>query len=160
MRIGWGYDIHPLVEGRDLMLGGVKVPFQKGLSGHSDADVLIHAICDAILGALGRGDLGRHFPDDDPRFEGVASIYFLREVVRQAHEQGYGIRNLDTTVITQTPRLVNFLAQMEAELAGALQIETTRVNVKATSPEGIGPIGHGDAIAAQCVVLLEERQDK
>lgn len=160
MRIGWGYDIHPLREARKLMLGGMKIPFKKGLAGHSDADVLIHAICDAILGATGQGDLGRLFPDNDPRFEGIESGVLLREVIRQARKRGYEIINVDTTIVAQTPRLAEYLPGMEENLAKLLGIDKKRINVKAASPEGIGAIGREEAIAAQSVVLMEEKRKK
>ena len=157
MRIGWGYDIHPVREGRKLVLGGVRIPFEKGLFGHSDADVLIHAICDAILGALGDGDLGRLFPDTDPAFADIESSRLLREVVHRAVSQHYEIQNLDATIIAQRPRLAEYLPRMEASLAKILGINRERINVKATSPEGIGAIGREEAMAAQCVVLMETR---
>ena len=155
MRIGWGYDIHPVREGRKLVLGGVRIPFEKGLFGHSDADVLIHAICDAILGALGDGDLGRLFPDTDPAFADIESSRLLREVIHRAVSQHYEIQNLDATIIAQRPRLAEYLPRMEASLAKMLGINRERINVKATSPEGIGAIGREEAMAAQCVVLME-----
>ena len=157
MRIGWGYDIHPLKHGRKLILGGVSIPSEKGLYGHSDADVLIHAICDAILGAMADGDLGRHFPDTDPRFANMESSHFLQEVAGRVKRRGYGIHNVDATIIAQSPRLADHLPEMGKELARALEIESVCVNVKATSPEGIGSIGREEAIAAQCVVLLDEQ---
>lgn len=157
MRIGLGYDIHPLREGRKLMLGGVNVPFEKGLIGHSDADVLIHALCDAILGALGEGDLGRLFPDTDTRFADMESSYFLHEVVRRTGAKGCTIQHVDATIIAQRPRLVSYLPRMEERLAEILGVEVPQVNIKATSPEGIGAVGREEAIAAQCVVLVEER---
>lgn len=158
MRIGWGYDIHPLKEGRKLIIGGVEVPFEKGLYGHSDADVLIHAICDAILGAMGQGDLGRLFPDTDPRFADIESRHLLREVVERAKAKGYEIHNVDTTIIAQRPRLTNYLPEMGQRLAQILEVEGERINVKATSPEGIGAIGREEAIAAQCVVLMGKKR--
>ena len=157
MRIGWGYDIHPLKKGRQLILGSVKVPFEKGLYGHSDADVLIHAICDAIHGAMGEGDLGKFFPDTDPRFADIESSHLLREVVRRAKDRGYQIHNVDTTIIAQRPRLANYLPEMERRLAKILEIKRHEINVKATSPEEVGAIGREEAIAAQCVVLMEEK---
>ena len=158
MKIGWGYDIHPLREGRKLVLGGVDVPFKKGLYGHSDADVLIHAICDAILGAMGQGDLGKLFPDTDPRYAGIESSHLLQEVAHRAKKRGFMIHNVDATVIAQKPRLTNYLPEMERRLARTLEIKRQGMNVKATSPEGIGAIGREEAIAAQCVVLLEEKK--
>lgn len=159
MKIGWGYDIHPLREGRKLILGGVNVPFEKGLYGHSDADVLIHAVCDAILGAMSDGDLGTHFPDTDPRFAGIESSHLLREIAHRAKGQGYRIHNVDATIIAQRPRLTNYLPEMEKRLSKTLAIGREGVNVKATSPEGIGAIGREEAIVAQCVVLLEEKKE-
>lgn len=159
MRIGCGYDIHPLKEGRKLMLGGVNIPFEKGLYGHSDADVLIHAICNAILGAMGDGDLGKLFPDTDPRFADIESSHLLREVVHRVKARGYEIHNVDATIIAQRPRLANYLPEMEKRLARILEIKRQGINVKATSPEGIGAIGRGEAILAQCVVLLEEKRN-
>jgi 2-C-methyl-D-erythritol 2,4-cyclodiphosphate synthase len=159
MRIGWGYDIHPLKEGRRLMLGGMRIPFEKGLTGHSDADVLVHALCDAILGAMAEGDLGRLFPDTDPKFADIESTHLLREVVLRAKAQGYTIHNVDATIVAQKPKLANYLPEMEEKLAKILEIEPGGINVKATSPEGIGAIGGEEAIAAQCVVLLKEQRD-
>lgn len=158
MRIGWGYDIHPLKEGRKLILGGVNVPFDRGLHGHSDADVLIHAVCDAILGAMGDGDLGKLFPDTDPRFADIESSHLLREVARRAKARGWRIHNVDATIVAQRPRLATYLPKMEARLAKTLEINRQGVNVKAASPEGIGAIGREEAIAAQCVVLIEEER--
>ncbi len=156
MRIGLGYDIHPLKKGRKLVLGGVEVPFEEGLLGHSDADVLIHAVCDAILGAMGDGDLGKLFPDTDPRFTDIESSWLLREVSKRAKTGRYEIGNVDATIIAQRPRLADYLPEMEKRLSEILEIERQRVNVKATSPEGIGAIGRQEAIAAHCVVLIEE----
>jgi 2-C-methyl-D-erythritol 2,4-cyclodiphosphate synthase len=156
MRIGWGYDIHPLREGRALILGGVNIPFERGLHGHSDADVLIHAVCDAILGAMGDGDLGKLFPDTDPRFAGIDSSRLLCEVFGRAKVKGYRIHNIDATIIAQRPRLADYLSLMEEKLAETLELRGRNINVKATSPEGVGALGREEAIAAQCVVLLEE----
>jgi 2-C-methyl-D-erythritol 2,4-cyclodiphosphate synthase len=160
MKIGCCYDIHPLREGRKLILGGVDIPFEKGLYGHSDADVLIHALCDALLGAMGEGDLGRLFPDTDPRFADLESSHFLREVVHRTTAKGYKIDHVDATIIAQKPRLVNHLPQMEERLAEIMGIEGQQINVKATSPEGVGALGREEAIAAQCVVLVEARKRK
>jgi len=157
VRIGWGYDIHPLKEGRRLVLGGVEIPFERGLYGHSDADVLIHAICDAILGAMADGDLGRLFPDTDPKFAEIDSSHLLRQVVDRAKARGYEIRNIDTTIVAQEPKLASYLSKMEERLAEILRLKGQDVNVKATSPEGIGAIGHEEAIAAQCVVLMQKK---
>jgi 2-C-methyl-D-erythritol 2,4-cyclodiphosphate synthase len=159
MKIGWGYDIHPLKRGKKLVLGGVDLPFEKGLHGHSDADVLIHAVCDAILGAMGDGDRGRLFPDTDPGFAGIESTHFLQEISQRAATRGFRIHNVDATIIAQRPRLAPYLAEMEKRLARALKIEKQAINVKATSPEGIGAIGRQEAIAALCAVLLEEERN-
>jgi 2-C-methyl-D-erythritol 2,4-cyclodiphosphate synthase len=155
MRIGWGYDIHPLKTGRKLVLGGIEIPFDRGLSGHSDADVLIHAICDAILGAIGAGDLGRLFPDTDPRYSGIYSGHLLREVIHRARIKGYIVHNIDACIIAQNPRLAKYFPEMGEKLTELIEIEKNQINIKATSPEGIGAIGREEAIAAQCVVLME-----
>ena len=154
MRIGIGYDIHPLVEGRKLILGGVEVDFPRGLSGHSDADVLIHAICDALLGAAGEGDLGRHFPDSDERYRGISSLKLLQKVKEIIEGKGFAVENIDATVILQEPRLAPFIAGMVENLAATLEIEDGRVNVKATTNEGFGAIGRGECIAALAVASL------
>jgi 2-C-methyl-D-erythritol 2,4-cyclodiphosphate synthase len=158
MKIGWGYDIHPLRVGRKLVLGGVEIPFEKGLDGHSDADVLIHALCDALLGAAGQGDLGRLFPDTDSRFANIESSRLLREVLHGTRVGEFEIHHVDSTIIAQRPRLVTYLPRMEERLAAILELERERINIKATSPEGIGAIGREEAIAAQCVVLMEARK--
>jgi 2-C-methyl-D-erythritol 2,4-cyclodiphosphate synthase len=160
MRIGWGYDIHPLKTGRKLVLGGAEIPFDRGLWGHSDADVLIHAICDAILGAIGEGDLGRLFPDTDPRYSGIYSGCLLREVIQRARIRGYAIHNLDATIIAQSPRLAKYFPSMEKKLMELLGIEKNQINIKATSPEGIGAIGREEAIAAQCVILMGRSKER
>ncbi len=158
MKIGWGYDIHPLRMGKKLVLGGVEIPFEKGLDGHSDADVLIHALCDALLGAAGQGDLGRLFPDTDPRFANIESSRLLREILHETRVGEFEIHHVDSTIIAQRPRLVTYLPRMEERLATILELERGRINIKATSPEGIGAIGREEAIAAQCVVLMEARK--
>jgi 2-C-methyl-D-erythritol 2,4-cyclodiphosphate synthase len=157
LRIGSGFDLHPLVPGRPLVLGGVNVPHSHGLQGHSDADVLFHAVADALLGAAALGDLGRHFPPGDPRFEGADSGRLLREVAERVGEAGWQPVNVDGTVIAERPRLAPYLDAMRANLARILALPPERVSVKATSPEGLGPIGRGEGIAAQAVVLLEAR---
>ena len=154
MRIGHGYDVHRLVEGRKLILGGVDVPYAKGLLGHSDADVLLHAISDAILGAIGEGDIGRHFPDTDPAYKGADSIELLRHVMDLAEGKGYAIGNVDATIVAQRPKLAPFIAQMRENIAKALSTETDQVNVKATTTEELGFAGRGEGIASYAVALL------
>ena len=155
MRIGTGYDVHKLVEDRDLILGGVKVPYEKGLLGHSDADVLIHAIMDALLGAATLGDIGKHFPDTDLAFKGISSIELLKKVKGLIEDKLYFIENIDATVIAQDPKLASFLPEMVRNIAEALGIEEDRVNVKATTEEGLGFTGAGLGIATNAVCLLE-----
>ena len=154
MRVGQGYDVHRLVEGRNLVFGGVIIPFDKGLLGHSDADVLLHAVCDALLGAAGLGDLGLHFPDTDSQFEGVSSMRLLESVFRMVLDKGYKVCNVDAIIMAQAPKMVAYKKSMEANIASVLQIDAHRVNVKATTTEGMGAIGKGDAIASTCVVSL------
>lgn len=154
MRIGQGTDAHRLVAGRALRLGGVEIPHPRGLAGHSDGDVLLHAIASALLGALGDGDLGRHFPSSDPRLAGIASGVLLAEVAGRVRAAQMAIANLDATVIAQEPRLAPHLENMRASVAALLGVETGRVSVKATSTDGLGAIGRGEGIAAQAVVLL------
>lgn len=158
MRIGHGYDVHRLVEGRKLILGGVDVPYAKGLLGHSDADVLLHAISDAILGAIGEGDIGKHFPDTDPAYKGADSIKLLRHVMDLAEAKGYRIGNVDATVVAQRPKLAPFIPQMRSNIARALSTEEDRVNVKATTTEELGFAGRGEGIAAYSVALLEKKE--
>lgn len=155
MRIGHGYDVHRLVEGRSLILGGVRVPFEKGLDGHSDADVLTHAVMDALLGAAAMGDIGKLFPDTDDRYLGADSIALLREVDRRLTETGYRLGNLDVTVIAQRPKLAPYINQMRQNLAAALRTELQNVSVKATTEEHLGFTGSGEGIAAHAVCLLE-----
>ena len=155
MRIGHGYDVHRLKEGRKLIIGGVSIPYEKGLDGHSDADVLIHALMDALLGAAAKGDIGKLFPDNDDRFLGADSIELLHSVVSMIHNCGYKISNADCTVIAQKPKLSPYISQMCENIASALQIEADCVNVKATTEEGLGFTGEGNGIAAHAVVLLE-----
>ena len=155
MRIGHGYDVHRLVEGRSLILGGVRVPFEKGLDGHSDADVLTHAVMDALLGAAAMGDIGKLFPDTDDRYLGADSVALLREVDRRLTEAGYRLGNLDVTVIAQRPKLAPYIKQMRQNLAAALRTELQNVSVKATTEEHLGFTGSGEGIAAHAVCLLE-----
>lgn len=155
MRIGHGYDVHRLVEGRSLILGGVRIPFEKGLDGHSDADVLTHAVMDALLGAAAMGDIGKLFPDTDDRYLGADSIALLREIDRRLTEAGYRLGNLDVTVIAQRPKLAPYINQMRQNLAAALHTELQNVSVKATTEEHLGFTGSGEGIAAHAVCLLE-----
>lgn len=154
MRIGHGFDVHALVAGRKLILGGVEIPHAKGLLGHSDADVLIHAICDACLGAAALGDIGRHFPDTDPRYRGINSRKLLKEVRTLVEEQGWWVSNLDCTIVAQAPRLAPYIPDMVASIAADLEIAKSQVNVKATTTEKLGFAGREEGIAAHAVVLL------
>jgi 2-C-methyl-D-erythritol 2,4-cyclodiphosphate synthase len=156
VRVGTGYDLHPLREGRRLVLGGVHIEHPTGLDGHSDADVLTHAVIDAILGAAGLGDIGAHFPPDDARYKGVSSLSLLAEAARVVGNAGYRVVNVDSTVIAQSPKLQSHLPEMARNLAHAIGLEQDAVSVKATSPEGIGSLGAGEAIAAQAVALVEK----
>lgn len=157
MRIGHGYDVHKLVENRKLILGGVDIPYERGLLGHSDADVLLHAISDAILGAIGEGDIGKHFPDTDPAYKGADSIKLLMHVMALADGKGYAIGNLDATIVAQRPKLASHIPQMRENIASALNVEADRINVKATTTEELGFCGRGEGIAAYAVVLLERK---
>ncbi len=154
-RVGFGFDLHPLVGGRPLVLGGVTLPSASGLAGHSDADVLSHAIGEALLGALALGDLGRHFPDTDPRYAGISSLALLREVASLVRARGAALVNVDATVLAQEPRLQPFLPEMAKRLADALGLDTGAVSVKAKSPEGLGLLGRKEGIAAMAVVAVE-----
>ena len=154
IRIGEGWDVHALVQGRKLVIGGVHVPFELGLQGHSDADVLLHAITDALLGAAGLGDIGMHFPDTDPQFKEADSVVLLREAARRVRDTGYGIVNLDSTVIAQAPKLMPWIPAMRTCIADALEIGVDQVNVKAKTAEHLGPVGEGRSIEARAVVLL------
>lgn len=154
MRIGQGYDVHRLTEGRDLILGGVRIPYGKGLSGHSDADVLVHAVMDALLGAAALGDIGEHFPDSDPSYKGISSIELLKQVGKLLSERCYIIENIDSTIIAQRPKLLSYRPLMERQIAQALGIDLSRVSVKATTEEGLGFTGSGEGIAAQAIALL------
>ncbi|MFA7280000.1 MAG: 2-C-methyl-D-erythritol 2,4-cyclodiphosphate synthase [Sterolibacterium sp.] len=154
MRIGQGYDVHPLVPGRKLLLGGVEIPFERGLYGHSDADVLLHAITDALLGAAGLGDIGRHFPDSDARWAGADSRVLLRDAMNTVRQAGWQVGNLDATVIAQAPRIAPYVNSMQSNIAADLQIDPTCVNIKGKTTERLGFTGRGEGIAAQAVALL------
>ena len=155
-RVGQGFDSHPLVEGRRLVLGGVPIAYPKGLLGHSDGDVVAHALANAILGALGEGDLGRHFPDHDPRYAGADSIGLLSEVWKIATGKGWRLTNADLTIFAQAPKLADFLQPMRVRLASALGADQSRVNVKASNPEGLGTLGRGEGMAAAAIVMVEK----
>lgn len=156
MRIGHGYDVHRLVPGRDLILGGVKIPYELGLDGHSDADVLLHAVSDALLGAAGLGDIGRHFPDTDPKYKGADSLVLLNIVGQKVVQKGYRVSNIDVTMIAQKPKLKDYISRMEENIASALGLDPERVNVKATTEEKLGFTGTGEGMACHAVCLLEE----
>ena len=156
MRIGIGYDIHRLVPDRKLVLGGVVIPFEKGLLGHSDADALVHAVIDALLGAAGLGDIGLHFPDTDMEFKDISSLELLAKTNEMIRAEGYSIQNIDTTIFAQAPKLSGYREKMQKNIARIIAIEPERINVKATTFEGLGMIGQGDGIAAMCVALLRE----
>jgi 2-C-methyl-D-erythritol 2,4-cyclodiphosphate synthase len=156
MRVGFGYDVHALVKGRPLILGGVKIPYLLGLQGHSDADVLIHAISDALLGAISAGDIGKHFPDTDPQYKNIQSTILLKKVMIMMKEKGFHILNIDTTILAQKPKLSDHIPRMVKEIADTLEIETERVNVKATTSEGLGFAGRGEGIAVHALALVEE----
>ena len=159
MRIGQGYDVHKLVEGRDLILGGVTVPYEKGLLGHSDADVLVHAVMDALLGAAALGDIGQHFPDTDPKYKGISSIALLKEVGALLEKEGYIIENIDATIIAQRPKLAAYRPQMAKNIAEVLHLEVNQVSVKATTEEGLGFTGSGEGISSQAITLLSHMRD-
>lgn len=159
MRIGQGYDVHKLAEGRELILGGVKIPYEKGLLGHSDADVLTHAVMDALLGAAALGDIGEHFPDTDPQYKDVSSIELLKQVGRLLEERGYVIENIDATVIAQKPKLLAYRPRMAENIADALNLTVDKVNVKATTEEGLGFTGNGEGISSQAITLLTSALD-
>lgn len=159
IRIGFGYDVHALVEDRKLILGGVEIPHTSGLKGHSDADVLIHAVMDAVLGALGLGDIGRHFPDTDPAYKDISSLSMLETVVNLAHEEGYGLNNLDCTLVAQAPKIAPFLPEIKHNLAKTLKAAVTRINVKATTSEGLGFCGKREGMEAFAVVTLLRKEN-
>ena len=154
MKVGIGYDVHRLVEGRRLILGGVEIPFEKGLLGHSDGDVLLHAICDALLGAAGKGDIGRHFPDTNPEYKDISSLVLLEKVKGLIKE--YRINNIDSIIVAQEPKLAPYLEKMKENIAGVLKIDKDKINIKATTTEKLGSIGRGEGIAAYAMVSLEE----
>ncbi|NLL92722.1 MAG: 2-C-methyl-D-erythritol 2,4-cyclodiphosphate synthase [Clostridiales bacterium] len=159
MRIGMGYDVHRLVEDRQLILGGVEVPYELGLLGHSDADVLLHAIMDALLGAAALGDIGKHFPDTDPQYKGISSVKLLEHVGKLLEENGYIIGNIDATVIAQKPKLAPYRDTMVANVAKALKIEENQINIKATTEEGLGFTGAGEGISSQAICMLNVVED-
>ncbi|NLO82126.1 MAG: 2-C-methyl-D-erythritol 2,4-cyclodiphosphate synthase [Clostridiales bacterium] len=155
MRVGIGYDVHPLTKGRDLVLGGVSIPFEKGLDGHSDADVLVHAVIDALLGAAGMGDIGRMFPDNDNRYKGISSLLLLRRVGELLKEAMFEIENIDAIIVAQKPKIAPYVQQMKENMAVELDIQTDRINIKATTSEGLGFVGTGDGMIAYAVALLK-----
>ena len=155
MRVGTGYDVHKLISKRKLILGGVAIPFEKGLIGHSDADVLVHSICDALLGAAGLGDIGLHFPDTDPKFKGISSIKLLEETYKMVTKKGFNLVNIDSTVFAQEPKISPFREKMQQNIARAMNVNQNCVNVKATTTEGLGIFGRGEGIGAMCVALIE-----
>lgn len=154
IRVGYGYDIHPLGMKRKLILGGVKIPFQKGLIGHSDADVLVHAVCDALLGAIGQGDIGLHFPSTSPEYKDISSLKLLERVIRWVKEKGFLVGNLDSTIVAQKPLISPYFEAMKQMLAPILELSLDRINIKAKTTEGLGPIGQEEGIAAYAVVIL------
>jgi len=156
MRVGFGYDVHAFVSGRPLILGGIRIPYLYGLQGHSDADVLTHAICDALLGAVAEGDIGKHFPDTDPQYRDIKSMLLLKKVLTKVREKGFRPINVDATIVAQKPKLSDTIPRMVKEVADVLEIETGRVNVKATTTEGLGFTGREEGIAAYAVALVEE----
>ncbi|MEL7567667.1 MAG: 2-C-methyl-D-erythritol 2,4-cyclodiphosphate synthase [Dehalobacterium sp.] len=156
MRVGFGYDVHRLVEGRKLILGGVEIPFKKGLLGHSDADVLVHALMDALLGAAALGDIGKHFPDHDPKYKGISSLLLLKKVKELLEDQGYSVNNLDVLVVAEQPKLAPFIEKMCTQIAEVLEVEPDRVNIKATTTEGLGFAGTGEGMAAHAVVTISK----
>jgi len=156
MRVGFGYDVHAFVTGRPLFLGGIEIPYLLGLQGHSDADVLVHAICDALLGAIGEGDIGKHFPDTDPQYRDIRSTVLLKRVIQKTKEKGFHLVNIDATLVAQRPKVSEFIPRMVKQIADILEIEPGRVNVKATTTEGLGFAGRGEGIGAYAVALVEE----
>lgn len=155
MRIGHGYDVHKFAENRDLIIGGVNIPYEKGLLGHSDADVLLHAVCDALLGAAALGDIGKHFPDTDPKFKGIDSMLLLKKVAELLKEKGYKIINIDSTVLAQRPKLAPYILKMRENISDAMGVDVDFVSVKATTEEGLGFTGEGLGIAAHAVCLID-----
>ncbi len=157
IRIGYGYDVHQLVEGRPLILGGVEIPFSKGLLGHSDADVLVHSVCDALLGAAGLHDIGFHFPDTSPQYKNIYSIELLKQCHRMLQEKGFALVNLDATLVAQAPRIAPYRKAMQDKMAAALDCAADQINIKATTTEGLGMVGAGQGMAAMCAVLIESK---
>jgi len=155
MRIGQGFDVHALVEGRPLIIGGVTIPFERGLAGHSDADVLLHALCDALIGAAGLGDIGKHFPDTDPHYKGVDSRELLRAVVRLLQERNFSVINVDSTIIAQAPKMASHIPAMRSNIAADLGLHVDDVNIKAKTAEKLGAVGRGEGIVAEAVVLIQ-----
>ncbi len=160
MRVGIGYDVHPLTQGRRLVLGGVEIPFDKGLDGHSDADVVVHSIIDALLGAAGLGDIGTHFPSSEPNYKGISSIVLLRRVATMLKEEGWQIYNVDATVVAEQPRLAPFIPRMRELISQTLEVSIDRVGVKSTTSKGLGFVGEGQAIAVHAVALVDEAADQ
>lgn len=156
MRVGMGYDVHKLTEGRKLILGGVEIPYEKGLLGHSDADVLLHAIMDALLGAASLGDIGKHFPDTDPAYKGISSVKLLTHVMELLRQHHFAVGNVDAVIIAQKPKMAPHIPQMRKNLVQAMGVEEDRINIKATTEEGLGFTGRGEGIASQAICLLEE----
>ncbi|HEA68288.1 MAG TPA: 2-C-methyl-D-erythritol 2,4-cyclodiphosphate synthase [Desulfobacterales bacterium] len=159
MRIGMGYDVHRLVDGRKLVLGGVTIPFERGLLGHSDADVLIHAVCDALLGAAGMGDIGQHFPDTDSKYKDMISLKMLARVCDMIRSQGFVIENIDSTILAEAPKIAPYKEEMKKNIAHAVEIDMKRINIKATTTEGLGAFGKGEGIGAMSVALIESKLD-
>lgn len=159
MKIGIGYDVHRLTEGRKLILGGVEIPFEKGLLGHSDADVLIHAVMDALLGAMGKGDIGRHFSDKDPAYAGISSVKLLEQVADMMKQAGYRVGNIDAVLVAQRPKVAKYIPEMERVMAEALHCLPENINIKATTEEGLGFTGREEGMAAKAVCLLEKRKE-
>jgi 2-C-methyl-D-erythritol 2,4-cyclodiphosphate synthase len=159
MRIGMGYDVHRLVDGRKLVLGGVTIPFERGLLGHSDADVLIHAVCDALLGAAGMGDIGQHFPDTDSKYKDMISLKMLARVCDMIRSQGFVIENIDSTILAEVPKIAPYKEEMKKNIAYAVEIDMKRINIKATTTEGLGAVGKGEGIGAMSVALIESKLD-
>ena len=160
MRVGIGYDIHRLTEGRKLILGGIEIPYVKGLEGHSDADVFLHSLCDAILGACGSNDIGKHFPDTDPQFKGASSIGLLKDVADIAAKKGFNINNIDSVIVAEEPKIAPFMESMKEKMSLILKLDKEKINIKASTNEGVGSIGRGEAIASYSVVTLDEIKKK
>jgi len=158
VRIGTGYDVHRLAAGRKLMIGGVDIPFEKGLLGHSDADVLLHAICDALLGAAGLGDIGRHFPDTAPQYRGISSLMLLEEVRRLLAGAGFRVNNIDATIVAEKPKMASLIPAMVTNIASAVKVDRSAINVKATTTEGLGFAGRGEGMAAYAVALIRKAE--